>query len=160
MLINPQNEGVWKGHLTAISVAHKQQGLPVGSPLTGRPPWGLERARMAENLRPPGAVLQTKLVWGRCRNSPRCGHNDCRQAGKCLAGGTIVLPCSRCWYQDRVSTNLTILGPLDAPLGVTCERCGGLDGEVQYEHSPEIERQVAEIAKWNTELNRQIRKKQ
>lgn len=107
---------------------------------------GQRLALMRERVLPPGAVLRMKLIWQRCKGIDGFSDRDCELKGP-------VLICGRCWDEEKVFAGLTILGPLDAPLGTECEQCGGRDSEVQYADSPEIRRQVEEIAKWNAALN-------
>lgn len=122
--------------------------------------WGIRLAVMAGRVLPPGGVERTRLVWGRCGNAPRCENDDCREAGKCLGTG-IVLPCSRCWDTEKVWANLTITGPLDAVLGVECERCGGKDSEVEADTGipSGYTEAMARIAEWNATIEQRIERR-
>lgn len=147
-VVNPHNERVRADQLMARGREFRENGPPLPAPGMPR---GYVRMLMEERAARfiPGMPQRTRLVWGRCRKP--CGDDKCQQAGKCLAGGTIVLPCSRCWDTERINANLTILGPLDDVLGVICERCGGRDGEVQTDlgTSPGYAEAMIRIAEWN-----------
>jgi hypothetical protein len=91
----------------------------------------------------------------RCVDSPRCGDDDCLQAARCLGTGPFLV-CSRCRDDRGVFAGLTIIGPLTAPLGVSCEQCGGRDSEVQADPGipPGYTEAMARIAEWNTTIDR------
>lgn len=154
--INPRSQGSQLGErLAARASVASTPGSRTGYA------WGLLVARMEERVLLPGEAAKTKLVWGRCHDAPRCGSPDCIEAGKCLAGGTIVLPCSRCWDTDKIDANLTIHGPLDAPLGVSCERCNGQDSEVQadIDTPPGYAEAIRRISEWNAMVNARIERR-
>lgn len=155
--INPRSQGGQLGE----RLAARASVASTPGPRTGYA-WGLLVTRMEERVLLPGEAAKTKLVWGRCRNAPRCGSPDCIEAGKCLAGGTTVLPCSRCWDTNKIDANLTIHGPLDAPLGISCERCKGRDSEVQADTGipPGYTEAMARIAEWNATIDRRIERRE
>lgn len=155
--INPRSQGGQLGE----RLAARASVASTPGPRTGYA-WGLLVARMEERVLLPGEVVKTTLVWGRCHTAPRCGSPDCIEAGKCLNGGTIVLPCSRCWDTDKVDANLTIHGPLDAPLAVSCERCGGTNSEVQADRGipPGYTEAMARIAEWNAMITARIERRE
>lgn len=80
---------------------------------------GRRLALMRERVLPPGAIPRTKLVWVRCKTD----HRDCPARGN-------VLVCGRCWDERKEWGEVVIHGPLEHPLAVVCETCGGRDSEV------------------------------
>jgi hypothetical protein len=133
---------------------------PVINPRSVGSSWGTRLAIMAGRVLPPGGVERTRLWWMRCVDSPRCGDDDCLQAGRCLGTGPFLV-CSRCRDDRGVFAGLTIIGPLTAPLGVSCEQCGGRDSEVQADTGipPGYTEAMARIAEWNATLDQRAKRR-
>lgn len=136
--INPRSQGGQLGE----RLAAKASVASTPGPRTGYA-WGLLLARMEERVLPPGGVERTKLCWVR-----REAHSN---TDPCNAKGPVLI-CGRCWDTDHIFAGLTILGPLTASVGVRCDRCQGIDSEVQgYGADPEA---LTRIAEWNAMLDR------
>jgi hypothetical protein len=81
----------------------------------------------------PGMPQHTNLTWKRCGALRWLGDEPCG------FNGEPILICGRCWDDRKVFSELTILGPLTAPIGIICasdEGCGGRDLEVQGYSEP------------------------
>jgi hypothetical protein len=101
----------------------------------------------------PGMPERTRLVWMRCANSPWCGDDDCREAGKCLGTGP-MLGCAKCW-KEHTAADVVIVGPLAAPIGIECRTCGGRDSEVEADTGipTGYTEGMARIAEWNATID-------
>jgi ribosomal protein L37E len=103
----------------------------------------------------PGMPQHTKLTWKRCGALRWLGDEPCG------FNGEPILICSRCWDDGKTFAGLTVIGPLTAPVGISCERCGGQDSEVQADTGipSGYTEAMARIAEWNATIERRIERR-
>lgn len=99
---------------------------------------------MREQVLPPGAIPKMKLIWVRCDGHT---HQD-----PCAAKGNMLV-CGKCWAERKEFGDVVIHGPLESPLAVVCEICGGKDSEVTgYGEASGTEH----ITEWNAMIDQRI----
>lgn len=151
VVVNPESPGAVEGQRLA---ARGSLSEPGAIPRRQGYAWAALMARMEERALLPGETPKARLIWGRCHNTPRCGHDDCLRAGRCLDGGGTVLVCGRCWEADRKDGEVIVLGHIEAPEELWCKACGARGSEVTGEGpAPEA---LARIGEWNAMIDRRI----